>query len=408
MTGRTGGVGPAGASRFETLDALRGVCALAIALFHMPLGYPLRTAPRLDNLQFCVDIFFVMSGFVLLHAYGHRLGSPREAARFVLVRFGRLWPLHAATLALLVAVECLRFAYLARHPEAHAATPPFGDGRRPAEIATNLLFLQDFVTFGELSWNFPAWSIAVEFYAALILAGVVMLVGPGARWAFAALALLAGLALHAISPNSLFVIRDWGILRCLFDVFAGCLAYGLRDAARVPPRLASASEAAALAASLAVVALAPPGGLAYGAPLVFAVAVGLASHGRGLLSALARRGPLQSLGRWSFSIYLLHLPVIQVFTTGLHYAAPRLGLVPVEREGWIIDLGSPGLNLAVALALVGVTVALAALSYRLVERPSLAWFKALDRRLFAREPASAERSPGPAGLRHAAVLYRSP
>ncbi len=81
--------GRVGSGRFEALDAGRGVCALAVAFFHMPLVHPLQHQAWFPNLQFCVDIFFVLSGFVLLHAYGDRLASGRQVLRFVLMRFGR-------------------------------------------------------------------------------------------------------------------------------------------------------------------------------------------------------------------------------------------------------------------------------------------------------------------------------
>lgn len=378
------------ASRFETLDALRGVCALAVAFFHMPFAHPLREAPRFDNVQFCVDVFFVLSGFVLLHAYGARLGSPTQGLRFALARFGRLWPLHAATLGLLISLEAARLLYLAGHPGTPVVTPPFGPAHRPVEVLTHLLFLQDFITFGEFSWNVPAWSIAVEFYASLVLAGTVMLAGPRARWVFAGLALLAALALHAVSPRTLFAIEDWGILRCLFDLFVGCLAYCLRDAARAPDGGAGWAEAGAIGLLVAIPALVPPGDWAYGAPVAFGAAIAVLSHGRGPVSAAARRGLPQALGRWSFSVYLLHLPVIQVFLAGLHYAVPRVGSLPPGSETGSVDLGGPALNLATALALVAAAVVLAGLSHRLVERPTLAWFGALDRRLFGPRP-----TPGP-------------
>jgi len=59
--------------RFEALDALRGVCALLVVLFHIPIYHALKDVGAFANLQFCVDMFFALSGFVLCHAYGQRL-----------------------------------------------------------------------------------------------------------------------------------------------------------------------------------------------------------------------------------------------------------------------------------------------------------------------------------------------
>ncbi|KMO31054.1 hypothetical protein VQ03_27815 [Methylobacterium tarhaniae] len=371
--------------RFEALDAGRGVCALAVAFFHMPLVHPLKQQVWFPNLQFCVDVFFVLSGFVLLHAYGDRLGTGRQVLRFGLMRVGRLWPLHAATLSLLVLLEALRLAYLSHHAGPAVATPPFGPGHRPVEIVTHLLFLQNFRTFGDYSWNFPAWSIAVEFWASLVLAATVMAVGPRARLAFAGGAAAGALALWCLSPRTLFVIQNWGIVRCLFDLFLGCLAYTLRDALRLPRPAATGAEAVACLALPALVLLAPAGPVGYGASLVFAAAIALFSHQRGAVSDLARARLPQCLGRWSFSIYLLHLPVIQVCTTVMHAIGQRTGLprTVIVGHDQYLDVGSGPANLAVAAGLVAVTVPLAALTYRFVERPSLAWFRRNDARLAA-------------------------
>lgn len=389
--------GRGGKDRFEVLDAGRGVCALAVAFFHMPLAHPLQQQAWFPNLQFCVDVFFVLSGFVLLHAYGDRLATGRQVARFVLMRFGRLWPLHAATLALLVAIELARLAYLSHHAGTPVATPPFGAGHRPVEIVTHLLFLHNFRTFGDYSWNFPSWSIAVEFWASMVLAVAVMIAGPRARLVFAGLAAVFALALWWVSPRTLFAIQNWGIVRCLFDLFVGALAYTLRDALRLPRAGATAAEAVALLATVALVALAPRGIEACAASLVFGLAIALFSHGRGALSDLARARPAQSLGLWSFSIYLLHLPVIQVFTTAMHYAEQRTGLprTVILGHDHSLDFGLGAANVAVAVLLVAVTVPFAALTHRLVERPCLAWFKRNDARL---AQDRGEGRPVPAGV----------
>src|ERR1700761_1914630 len=76
--------------KFETLDGLRGIAALAVVLYHLPL--PLHAlAPRG---YLAVDLFFLMSGFVVAAAYEERLLSGLSTAAFALVRLKRLWPLY--------------------------------------------------------------------------------------------------------------------------------------------------------------------------------------------------------------------------------------------------------------------------------------------------------------------------
>ncbi|MGF3026458.1 acyltransferase family protein [Methylobacterium aquaticum] len=383
-----------GSERFEALDAGRGLCALAVAFFHMPLAHPLQQEAWFPNLQLCVDVFFVLSGFVLLHAYGDRLATGRQVVRFVLMRFGRLWPLHAVTLGVLIVIEAVRLVYLSHHAGTPIATPPFGAAHRPVEIVTHLLFLQNFRTFGDYSWNFPSWSIAVEFWASIVLAATVLAVGPRARLVFAGFVLLGAVALWSLSPRTLFVIQNWGIVRCLFDMFLGCLAYTMRAPLRLPRPAATAAEILAVLALPALVLLLPQGPVGYGASLVFAAAIALFSHQRGAVSGLARARLPQCLGRWSFSIYLLHLPVIQVFTTAMHYVAQRTGLPHTVMLGHdpYLDVGTGAANLAAAAALVVVTVPLAALTYRVIERPSLAWFRRNDARLAAIDPVPPPRA----------------
>jgi peptidoglycan/LPS O-acetylase OafA/YrhL len=215
---------------------------------------------------------------------------------------------------------------------------------------------------------------------------------------------LSALALWWLSPRTLFVIQNWGIVRCLFDMFVGCLAYTLRDAVRLPRAAATPAEAAVCLALLALVALAPQGIAACAASLVFGLAIALFSQERGALSDAARRPAAQRLGLWSFSVYLLHLPVIQVFTTAMHYVEHRTGLprtVVIGHDRYL-DFGSGPANLAVAAGLVALTVPLAGLTYRLVERPALAWFRRNDARLAAGAVAERPRGPVPA----AALLPR--
>jgi hypothetical protein len=68
---------------YITLDALRGVAALAVV-----------GLPRLLSSGLAVDLFFILSGFVVQHAYGNHLRREMTFSRFMLVRMIRLYPLY--------------------------------------------------------------------------------------------------------------------------------------------------------------------------------------------------------------------------------------------------------------------------------------------------------------------------
>jgi peptidoglycan/LPS O-acetylase OafA/YrhL len=204
------------AARFEALDALRGICALLVVLFHVPVYHALKDIGSFANLQFCVDMFFALSGFVLCHAYGQRLNDRAEGLRFVALRFARLWPLHIVMLALFVGLETGKFIFSRADTAFALDSQAFGPGRSLFEIVTNILFLQSFNLHPGLSWNGPAWSAAVEFYVSILFATIVLLF-PRQRYAiFLALSLAAGALLYQISPDALFVSSDWGALRAMF------------------------------------------------------------------------------------------------------------------------------------------------------------------------------------------------
>jgi peptidoglycan/LPS O-acetylase OafA/YrhL len=80
--------------KFDVLDALRGIAALFVAARHF--GYPF------SGSYLAVDLFFVLSGFVLAHAYEERLSAGMSLREFLTARFIRLTPLYF--LALVIAV----------------------------------------------------------------------------------------------------------------------------------------------------------------------------------------------------------------------------------------------------------------------------------------------------------------
>src|SRR5258708_4718558 len=216
------------AVRFEVLDALRGVCALLVVLFHIPIYHALKDFGAFANLQFCVDMFFALSGFVLCHAYGSRLNHRDDGLRFLKTRFARLWPLHMVMLALFVVIEISKIVFTRADGSMTLDSQPFGHGHSAFEAITNILFLQSFHLHSGLSWNGPAWSAAVEFYVSLLFAGVILLFPRRRREIFLALCLAGGMLLHKVSPTTIFVSSDWGMLRAIFAFFAGCLVYELR------------------------------------------------------------------------------------------------------------------------------------------------------------------------------------
>jgi len=378
--------------RFRALDAWRGICALLVVLFHAPTLHLFKDAAGFANLQLCVDFFFVLSGFVISHAYQRRVASLDEARDFMAARFRRLWPLHVVVLGLFVAFELLKLAYGYAHPGFGLDAAPFSAGHAPLEIVTNLFFLQSFGLHPGLSWNGPAWSIAVEFWVSVVFALVLCLAPRRRRAVFGALAVASAAILAFASPETLFVSHDWGFLRCLLGFSVGCVLYDLRPMLPARRLASGPAEAAVLGLAVAFVLLVPQGPLHLLAPLLFAGLIYVFSFEVGPISKYLTAPLPQALGRWSFSIYMTHMLVFQLMRTIGTLADKKLDLhaVVFHNGDKLLVIGGGVTAFLATLAIIAfVVVPLGAFFHRFVERP------------FGRLPA---KGPAPARMRAALRL----
>ena len=161
-----------GAGRVPSLDGLRGIAALAVMAFHFNLFFLPQAGlstivPLVNRAYLAVDLFFLLSGFVMAHVYGRQLAANRKAhwRRFALARFARLYPLFAIATAAVAALVAL----------CHA--PEDGVSFSGRSLALEALMLQQWCS--GLSWDYPSWSISTEaeaytffiFFAGILLAG---------------------------------------------------------------------------------------------------------------------------------------------------------------------------------------------------------------------------------------------
>src|SRR5690348_12833235 len=94
--------------RLNGLDALRGVAALVVAFHHLSV---ISVSRGLGELPFlAVDLFFVISGFVMARTYEERLQTTLSTPRFILLRYKRLWlPLAIGTMLGMIALKVAHF-----------------------------------------------------------------------------------------------------------------------------------------------------------------------------------------------------------------------------------------------------------------------------------------------------------
>jgi peptidoglycan/LPS O-acetylase OafA/YrhL len=361
--------------RFEALDSWRGVCALFVALLHFKFATHIYEIPLVRNAYLLVDFFFVLSGFVITHSYYTKISGLKEAVSFAIKRFGRLWPLHVATLSLFVVFQIV--ALIAQNYGIDLPQPPFTGSYSVSALVTNLLFLQPFLEPGT-SWNYPSWSIAVEFWTYLAFAAIVLIVPVRARHLISGmLALLALSVLYFYSPTGIAVGNWLGLFRCMAGFFIGSLVYLLFRRKKRRTIEGTSWEIAAVALVVIFVTFSdktPPSLLA---PIVFALTVYVFASERGALSSLMKRPLPLLLGRLSFSIYMVHAFVHMCLFQGFR-ALGQLMREPVVRETGQIGLPpgdevvaflSPWLMDAVLAFYVLIVVMCAILLHRYIELP---------------------------------------
>ena len=376
--------------RYETLDGWRGLAALAIAFYHFPVAHSFREMAGWKNLEFFVDFFFVLSGFVICHAWGQRLASLPDARTFMLRRFWRVWPLHFAVLFVFFALELAEWGAWRAVGLSLGEAPFSGPSSLPA-LLSNIVLVQSFNLHGTTTWNGPAWSISVEFWTYLVFAAV-MLLFRGKAWALALVAAAGAIMVALWSPIWLFATHDYGMPRALYGFFVGALVYRLLETRGEGGRAGTMLELAALGAMILWMASTGMNVTSMFAPIVFAGLVVVFARGGGVVSAVLLSRPVQALGLWSYSIYLVHTLIYYGLRLVLVAAEKKLGLSFTESgsgSARVFTFGSGIADGVVILLLLALTIAISAWTYRWIERPFMASGSGEKSSRPAREPALA-------------------
>ena len=330
----------------RSLEGLRGAAALLVMFFHIGLLSPFSAIIR--NGYLAVDLFFVLSGFVICSAYADRLETGLDVWRFILRRSGRLWPLHIVTATLACAFVGMIFALGGRHPH----VPTGGEMIAIVTMTQGLAFPDRDVG------NLVAWSTSDEFYVYLLFAAICLCVRRWRRITFA-VAAAAGLAivLYADARTCVSIDRcmdlhsSFGWARCLAGFFVGALLAPSRT--RLQSFGTPAVQIAMAIGSLAFVASTSEFPLAaFAAPLVFAALIASLIADCGPLATILQTRPMQYLGKISYALYLGH------------------GVVVLPFAGWLNQSKYPiGYQLAAIAVLLSVSFALAHILHRRIEVP---------------------------------------
>jgi peptidoglycan/LPS O-acetylase OafA/YrhL len=381
----------------KALTGLRIIAAVWVVLFHFrPMlsdispDFRENLAPVLNCGAQGVDLFFILSGFVLTWNYLDRMGrswSTRETLHFLWLRLARVWPVYLVTMhvAALLVILSLHVGHTPL-PEASSLTAI----SYVRQVLLIQLWFEPF--FDGTSWDGPAWSISAEWLAYLLF-GLLALVIFRMKLATRARTLM-WLAVAASLPPVVMLLASghfytpWSWLpRIVTQFAAGALACAAVRRLRLTDRGRHIAGYLSLLLLAAVVGVlywfnAHPisgvvendsGGVvdALFVPLVITLAVGLGSLPR-LLSTRA----MVYGGQISFCLYMVH----ELVHTSWGWAVDNFNLTPWESDSpWKWNV----------LGLFVIALALSSLLYHVVEEPARRWM----RRMVDVRPAAQRTEP---------------
>jgi peptidoglycan/LPS O-acetylase OafA/YrhL len=213
---------------FRTLDGMRGMAALCVVGFHLQA---VSGVQAFRSAYLAVDLFFLMSGFVIAHAYDRRLDQGMSVFTFMRVRLIRLYPTYAiCTLGLAVAIA----AAIATGRSQDWTWLGFMQS-----VPSAMVMLPSWTSAdGYVFFNPPSWSLFWEVMVNLLYVAIFPVLR--GRGLFAAL-VMAGVALvlTAISVTGLNGGWMWSNawvapVRVLFPFFVGVIIHRLHAAGRLP------------------------------------------------------------------------------------------------------------------------------------------------------------------------------
>lgn len=302
---------------YTDLDGMRGILAVVVMLYHYGLNTLLEKlsagAIRAGEWGLCVDFFFLLSGFVLALSFNREL--PNLAA-YAEKRVRRLAPAFLLTTIWVLLIP--------------------GQSADLLELAANGAMVQSL--FNIRSINYPGWSVPFEL--------VVPAVGL-AMWSVfmrrPVIVFSGAMIVGAAAAYLLVLGHDIPWLRATSGIWGGFALFELRH--RVPSFKHPGFVALVLLTACILVMLfaktLPALAMLFLPVAAMTVAVG--ARGRTVLSTQ----PFQAVGRWSYGIYLVHVPVLLT-------AALLLGTAD---------------GVATKLGMAVVTIMLAGLLYRFIEVP---------------------------------------
>ncbi|MEP1229433.1 MAG: acyltransferase [Litorimonas sp.] len=371
---------------FGALDGFRGVFALLVAVHHSAWFSYLNYRSFIDQAFVIIDLFFAFSGFLLYTLYHNKLSNRDECKAFMKRRFARLYPLHLFMLLVFIAYAGVRILANKVGVSDLGADEilPFHAGAPEnwASILSNLTLTHSMGVHDYLSFNYPSWTVSVEFFTYFLFMALMVWLPPRKIWHF----VLMGLGVIAIyyglsqvPPKDGFtpkmdITYNFGFFRCVAGFFIGVIVariYGIVRAKDLSPLRWNVTIWTLIELGMIVI-----GGVFlvyfqgplqfYVGPVIFLFMLIFAFDG-GAISRFMSCKPFQYLAKISYSVYMVHV----IVALGFGILGPRLfpNHISIPK---LLDFGAEGSGIWGDVYMVPYLITVIVIShftYHFVERP---------------------------------------
>ena len=344
------------AKQINSLQTLRGVAALLVALYH----YPSSSYLYFKDGFLAVYFFFSLSGFVIALNYFNKIRDFNSLIQFQKKRFFRIYPIHIFALFVVLSIQLVKLILL-KFYNFYSANEAFYPSKlfSVTDFFQHIFLTQSVTNFGYfLSWNSASWAISAEFYAYLAF-GILVLIVRNNKLIFITLAIIYILFIEIISSKLQIYINPV-FLNCLFYFFNGCIVFFIYDKNKL--RINDISFLSFLIILILWNKYYYLNNAIFYSAIIFLVLIIKESA---FFYKVFNFYPFVYFGTISYSFYLLHQPILYLYIQTLKFI---FNINFNDKGGISTSIGIPYYDTLITVSYILTTLLLAVFTYRHIEK----------------------------------------